>query len=796
MQTAAAAASTGFDLSEYGSNTEEGETMDEEDSSESDSDTESLPSNGREANCDQQVIAAHLAQLEMGHSQPFTEGASFEDLQSQETMSRIENIRFTQHLIQEIDAATLDNDKLNPDVVNELRNPDTEPICISDPDIRLSLDLFMDCDNASEATYAAVRTSILRRFPEANILSHYSAAKLVSRISGVCSIPDDMCINSCTAFVGPLSDAEECPECGEVRYNPEKLAAGKKVPRQQACTIPLGPQLQALRRSQESAAALSYRDRKTKEIIEAYHSTQAADRIYDDIFCGSDVRDLLRNLSLTVDDITVSFSLDGAQLYQNKKSDTWIAIWIINDYDPKMRYKRKHILPALVIPGPNKPKNLDSFLFRAFYHLAALQHENNGAGMRVWDALQQKVILSRVIFFFGTADALGLTELDGRVGHHGAQGCRMSCDMKGRHKPSSGHYCAAHLRPNNSNIENCNHPDYDFRRQPTGPSSEKYREHLNKVVNSKDQADYEHNRKLTGLSKPSILSGLDPKLMLSVPQCFTVDLMHLLFLNLGELLIPLWRGTLRCDPTDDKTTWTWATLTGQTWLDHGKLVALATQYFPSSFHRPPRNPAEKISSGYKATEYFLYLFGLGPAFFRVILPKVYWKNFCRLVHGVRIITQRSITGRQLREAHSCLVQFVEEYEHLYYQRRIDRLHFCRPCLHTLLHASPECARVGPGVCTSQFTMERTIGDLGGNIRQPSNIYGNLAQIAMRHSQLIALKHACPELDRDALQSLPQYSKDCGNGLIFLRPRDRYRTKLKGEELKIVDEEFDISKLRR
>jgi hypothetical protein len=479
----------------------------------------------------------------MEDSRPFDVETSSEDLQPQETMSRIENIQFTQQLIQEISNATLDKDKLDADVVEELRNPTTDPVDISDPDIRLSLDLFMDCGNASVSTYAAVRTSVLRRLPEANILSFHSVEKLVSKITRVGSIFDDMCINSCTAFVGPLLDAEECPECGEARYNTEKLAAGKKVPRQQACTIPLGPQLQALQRSPEGASALYYRDRKTKEIVDEYLSTQPFDRVYDDIFCGSNVRELLGKLSLTINDVTVSFSLDGAQLYQSKKSDTWIGIWIINDYDPKTRYKRKHVLPALVIPGPNKPKKLDFFLFRSIYHLAALQHENDGAGMRVWDAFQQTTVLSRVVFFFGTADALGLTELDGRVGHHGAQGCRMSCDMKGRHKPSSGHYCAAHLRPKDSDMENCNHPDYDFRRWPTEPSPTKYRDHLNKVVSSKDQPDYERNRKLTGISKPSILSGLDSSLMLSVPQCFTVDLMHLLFLNLGELLIPLWRGT-------------------------------------------------------------------------------------------------------------------------------------------------------------------------------------------------------------------------------------------------------------
>jgi hypothetical protein len=46
------------------------------------------------------------------------------------------------------------------------------------------------------------------------------------------------------------------------------------------------------------------------------------------------------------------------------------------------------------------------------------------------------------------------------------------------------------------------------------------------------------------------------------------------------------------------------------------------------------------------------------------------------------------------------------------------------CLHTLLHAAPETTRVGPGTYLTQFTMERAIGDLGGDIQQPSNIYGN------------------------------------------------------------------------
>lgn len=176
-----------------------------------------------------------------------------------EPMSQIDNVCFVQKLIQEISLATLKKDKLNPEMLENLKHPDTEPVDISDPDTHLSLDLFMSCNNASQATYNAARESILHHFPNITVLSYYSVKKLVLKISGVDTVLDDMCIKSCVVFVGPFADLKACSECSKPCYNPEKLAQTRKeVLRQQACTIPLGPQLQALRHSHQGAAALSY----------------------------------------------------------------------------------------------------------------------------------------------------------------------------------------------------------------------------------------------------------------------------------------------------------------------------------------------------------------------------------------------------------------------------------------------------------------------------------------------------------------------------------------------------------
>ena len=188
------------------------------------------------------------------------------------------------------------------------------------------------------------------------------------------------------------------------------------------------------------------------------------------------------------------------------------------------------------------------------HHLSALQRKNNGAGLFMWDVSAGKTIQSHIIFALSTADAVGMAETDGRVGHHSAHGCQLGCPMKGRHKPHTGHYFAVHLRPNNYMVHDCNHPNIDICNLTT-LSCDQYQHDLSKVIASSNQHDYERNRKKTGISKPTILSRLVSNLMLPVPCCFPLDLMHLLFINLGELLIPLWCGTLKCDLTDNVTSW-------------------------------------------------------------------------------------------------------------------------------------------------------------------------------------------------------------------------------------------------
>jgi hypothetical protein len=249
-----------------------------------------------------------------------------------------------------------------------------------------------------------------------------------------------------------------------------------------------------------------------------------------------------------------------------------------------------------------------------------------------------------------------------------------------------------------------------------------------------------------------------------------MDLMHLTALNDPNLLLSLWHGTVKCYPPDTKASWDWNILVGKIWDTHGKTVAMAKQFLPSSFGRVPRNPTEKMNSGYKAWEYLLYLFGLGPALLRHILPEKYWLNFCKIAWGIQLLYQRKLSPDHIKEGNQLLCEFHKEFEELYVQRRPDRIHFLRHSIHLLTHIAPETIRAGPLGCYAQWTMETAIGNLGEEIRQDKDPYANIAQRGLLRTQINALVAMMPGvlLSEDRSGAIPRGSRDLGDGYMLLR----------------------------
>ena len=453
------------------------------------------------------------------------------------------------------------------------------------------------------------------------------------------------------------------------------------------------------------------------------------------------------------------FSIDGAQPHRNKDLDCWIYIWIILNLAPDQRYKIRNILPGGIIPGPNNPKHLDSFLFPGLAHASALQKE----GLHIWDGHSEEEFISFIFILLILADAVAAAEVSGSVGHHGRRGCRIFCGLYGHNKPGGPHYYPVLLWPLDSDYEGSNHPDFNINNLPR--ANPLLYQH---VLVSTNEAEYRRRQLETGIRKASIFGGL-PRI-LRLPTCFSGDIMHQPVINLTALMFELWCGKGNCREGDkSRDIWDWAILKTNVWKTHGEAVAAAAPYFPCSFDRIPRNPAKKLSSSYKAWELLLYFYGLGPGLFYRLLPEMYYKHYCKLVVGVRIIYQRNISPGQLQLAHQSLLEWVAKFECIYYHRKTEWIHFVRQCVHSLIHLVPETLRIGPPSLSAQWTMERVIGIFGSLIKQPSNPFANLAKQAKKVAEVNALVAMWPSLER--VRKDPRGAIDIEAGYVLLGPKD-------------------------
>ena len=657
--------------------------------------------------------------------------------------------------------------QFSPEDLAEFLNPQEHTSVPSDdPVLRFSLRNFISCMDASQRTYEEVCRNARELIPDLEPLSFYQVQRRARDLSGILTWEHHMCFNSCVGFTGPFAALENCPNCDEPRYDQQSLEESdgeRKVPRKVFTTFPVGPQLQARWKYPQTAKDMFYRWEKTQELRRECEESGAPPTLYDDILSGQAYMEAADDAPINEYDTVLMLSVDGAQFYKNKKSECWIYIWIIVDLSPDKRYKIRNILPGGVIPGPDSPQNIESFLFPGLAHVSALQRE----GLNIWDGYNQRCARALIFLLLVLADAVAMEKLTGSVGHHGLKGCRLLCGFAGRNKLRGAHYYPALLRPHGFETHRTSsHADVDINTLPD-PDPGQYREDLHHVISSRNKTEHARRRLRTGISKPSIFDGL-PRI-LDLPTCFPGDLMHQPIINIAALLLDLWCKRPEARDADPKGPWPWAVLTGDAWVEHGKVVAEAARHLPTSFGRPPRNPQEKVSSGYKAWEFLNYLYGEGPAVLYGVLPQPYYSHFCKLVRGIRIIYQHCISDDQILMAHDLLLQWCLEFEIIYVERKPERLHFVRQCVHSVTHLAKETYRLGPLSLTSQWTMERAIGYFGSLLRQPSKPYQHLAAQARRVAHINAMVSMWPELGQQ--ESNPLGSMDFGDGYLLLGPKD-------------------------
>lgn len=271
-------------------------------------------------------------------------------------------LKTAQAFVDALKNATLKDSGLDDATIERLKNPIRDiPDLDQDRTLRLALRQFI-ANHHSEESYRDNRDAVKEFTPAASELPSYERVqKIVEELSGVTPIITDMCVNSCLAYTGPFAELDVCPLCPlhEARYERRGTAT---VARSTFRTMPWGPQAQALYRSRPHARRMRYRDDLTETLLEMIRKNEPIP-VLEDTFYSNDYLNLAKSKFIKPDDMTLMFSIDGAQLYESKQSDCWIYIWVLFDLSPDQRYQKRYVFPGAIIPGPAKPKNIDSFIF-------------------------------------------------------------------------------------------------------------------------------------------------------------------------------------------------------------------------------------------------------------------------------------------------------------------------------------------------------------------------------------------------------------------------------------------------
>jgi len=176
------------------------------------------------------------------------------------------------------------------------------------------------------------------------------------------------------------------------------------------------------------------------------------------------------------------------------------------------------MLSSILIPGPKKPKNLNSFLRPLVDELEAL--ENGQVTAVDGDTGREFILHAHVLIVTGdgpaTADAMGM-----KSPGNAFRPCRM-CTIAGTRRTDvrqSPYYVP--------------HTNYPFERPPI-------RTNLRDNINTVEIANDDESRRLTGIKDKSELLRLRS---IHFPRSFPGDIMHCVLQNITPMLFQLWNGT-------------------------------------------------------------------------------------------------------------------------------------------------------------------------------------------------------------------------------------------------------------
>jgi len=606
--------------------------------------------------------------------------------------------------------------------------------------------------NGTEKAYN-LHAKVLENATKSEILSLTAVKKLAMNLSGLRPHKIDVCPNSCIAYTGANEGLTHCPYikdkkmCGEPRYK------GKSVPRAQMVYVSCFDIIQAMYANKHSSSLLRHRDQLLKKALYAIHQSIDSMKTYSD-FGDSNVQGhLYGSMKLFGDgkDVALALSTDGAQLNSKKQSNVWIALLILLNLPPEIRYQTNNTIVTFIVPGPNNPGDLESFLYPLFVDMAKASE-----GIWMWDAIDSSAFINHAYICMVLGDMLGSAKISGMAGHTAVHGDRFSTVTAARSSTKKGskylYYPVS--APKNDEYNKGRPCPYDLNSLPIR-TEDKYWEAIRELSAAPSMKQCNEIVRKIGISRMPLATASPAFIH---PCFYPLDPFHLFFENIMPFIWDIW--TIESKPNEC------IHLSKEKAEEFGKQVVIGMKTLPPEFCGLVRNPHLKRQSQYKAYEWMalLYWFVL-PVGMALEFDYEVLHNFSCLVEIVEFaMSIKPRSDKEIDGLQQKINKFLLQYEMLYVGNDPEKVSRCRLCIFQLVHVPMHIKWYGSVRLGSQATVERAIGEAGHKIHSKKSPFVNMANIFFQKELMKTLLLYYPSLQDNE----PQVKKPVTFGKIKIQ----------------------------
>ncbi|CAE7185763.1 unnamed protein product [Rhizoctonia solani] len=546
----------------------------------------------------------------------------------------------------------------------------------------------------------------------------------IAKLSGVEPVEIDCCIEVCHAFTGKYAEETVCSECNQPRYD------YKGRPRQIFQYLPATARLQALFNNPDMVRKMLYRAKfvhKNGNMNDVFDSRRYLE------LCGRNI--IIDGVDTGVrhfpgrHDIATAIMTDGIQLFESgsKSNSTCWPIMAQNlNLPPTERAQLRNLIPLGVIPGPNKPKDFDSFLVPFVEECIEL-----AKGVETYNVLTGRTFTLRMHPVIICGDMQAIKFLMNFKGPNGYIPCR-ECLTAGVYHTERKTYYIPLAQPLPPNSLSSTVQTYDPRNLPLRTDSNTVAQ-LQRIENAATNKQADDLCKKFGICGPSILDRIPS---IARPSSYPHEFMHLFLLNHGPDLISIWIGTHTGVPGRARL------ISLANWGLIGTETAESTYLLPASYIRPLPNIATSWGL-YTAESWSFWIIYIGPVVLRGRLAQKYYDHYLELVSILKCLLSLKNTVARIEQLREDIIHYVETFEELYYKYDYERLGVCRLTLHSLLHVADDVLRCGPVWVAWSFSIERYCREIVGCAKSKVVPYVSINRHILQMSQLAAVASRFP-----------------------------------------------------